>query len=469
MSNEDKKKQQLLAFIENLPERDLRKLAASVELDRMEHKLGLPHNAIMAILRPSLALIRAPRVLTAQRAFFLPAEDMLVNGKPSPKPLGQIDRSTLQPLWKWLTEELKPDGFQALCQDYTKAQLESDDQAIASLSLALWETGAKAFTAALDDIAHNEKALSALADQLGGLERLEDAREIASTLRIAAPLEALKSQLPPKPMVDLNNAQVEEAKKAFHHVYDNLPKDSITLMLALIGRLLRPFPIVKVIGSISRSGDDSLIQRTEMDLIGDIVLNDLETDAEAVEGALDNRNMSNMEVVLRARYFSQGFAQITTGIGITRDGKWGKRLFAMRGRVADALQNRIIKNAEKTVMAALPMRKGTTPNLSAAPDETAFEKAEDCARAIGELHRIGERLGLQSASKSIVATLRKNLENYNDAILKLLPQTPADKQDIAESYLCISVRLVELLTSSDEAETLRRRGMNALAAAARGG
>lgn len=465
MSSEEQKKAQLLAFIENLPERDLRKLAASVELDRMEHKLGLPHNAIMAILRPSLALIRAPRVLTAQRAFFLPAEDMLVNGRPSPKPLGQVDRSTLQPLWVWLTKELKPNGFQALCKEYTKAQLESDDQAIASLSLSLWEASAEAFSTALDVIADDEKALNALADKLGGPDRLEDAREITSTLRIAAPLEALKSQFPPKPMMDLNARQVEDVKKTFHHIYDNQPEDSITLMLALIGRLLRPFPIVKVIGAISRSGDDSMVQRTEMDLIGDIILSDLETDAEAVEGAIDNRDMADMEVVLRARYFSQGFSQITTGIGITREGRWGKRLFAMRGRVADALQARILRHAEKNVMAALPMRKGGVPNLSAAPDEQAFERAEDCARAVGELHQIGERLGLQSAARSCVASLRKNLESYNDAILKLLPKTPEDKQDIAESFLCISVRLVELLTSSVEAETLRRRGMNALAAA----
>lgn len=466
MSSEDKKKAQLLAFIEKLPERDLRKLAASVELDRMEHKLGLPHNAIMAILRPGLALIRAPRVLTAQRAFFLPAEDMLVNGKPSPKPVGKIDRSTLQPIWVFLTKTLKPKGFQELCDNYTQAQLQSDDQAIAALSLEMWAAGASALTAAFAAIEDDEKALNVLADKLGGPDRLADAREIASTLRIAAPLEALKSRLAPKPMMDLSATQVAAAKEAFRQIYDDHPEDALTLMLALMGRLLRPFPIVKVIGVVSRSGDDSLVQRTEMDLIGKIVLDDLETDADAVEGAVSRGDMGDMEVVQRARYFSQGFNQITTGMGITREGKWGQRLFAMRARVADALQERIIKRAEKTIAAALPTRKGSsTPHLATEPDIDNFERAEDCARAIGELNRIGERLGLQSASKTIVGTLRKNLENYSDAILKLLPDAPADKIAIAQSYLCIAVRLVELLTDSEAAETLRRRGMNALSTA----
>ena len=158
----DEKTAQVMAFIESLPEKELRKLAATVELDRTANKLGLPHNAIMALLRPSLALIRAPRALIPQRAFCLPFEDMLINGKPDPRPDGAVDRSSIVPMWKWLTGDLAGNLMQVTCGKYTEAEHEGDDREIRSLSRELWSIGAEALTAGLAELDEDEAKLKAV-------------------------------------------------------------------------------------------------------------------------------------------------------------------------------------------------------------------------------------------------------------------------------------------------------------------
>ena len=66
---------------------------------------------------------------------------------------------------------------------------------------------------------------------------------MASCLRIAEPLEKVKASLPAKPMVDLSRDQMVLAAEAYTSAEEINPADSITLLLALMGRMLRPFPI----------------------------------------------------------------------------------------------------------------------------------------------------------------------------------------------------------------------------------
>ena len=151
MSSTEQQTAQLMSFIKDLPDKELRKLAAAIELDRNDNKLGLPHNAVMAMLRPSLALIRAPRALIPQRAFCLPFEDMLVNQHDDPRLDGQILRASITPMWDWLIKDLEPSLILSTSGRYIQAQKESNDAEINRLSAELWSIGAEALTRGLGE------------------------------------------------------------------------------------------------------------------------------------------------------------------------------------------------------------------------------------------------------------------------------------------------------------------------------
>ena len=100
--------EQLQGFLNQLPEKELKILAAKIELDRGENRFGIPHDAIMALLRPRLAEMRAPRIFTPQRVLCLPFEDMLIFKDPDPKQPGKIARAAIGPMWNLLMDRVKP-------------------------------------------------------------------------------------------------------------------------------------------------------------------------------------------------------------------------------------------------------------------------------------------------------------------------------------------------------------------------
>ncbi|WP_420548648.1 hypothetical protein [Curvivirga sp.] len=455
--------QQLQMLITSLSEKELKKLAAKVELDRGANKLGLPHNAIMQLLRPSLALIRAERVHTPQRIFCLPFEDMLVNGKPDPKPTGHIDRSTIQPMWVWFTKELAKDTYPSLAKEYTDAQREGDDEATLEAAKALWAHGASLMSDALKSVNVNDKAMREMAKKFGGENRLNDVIEMAGCLRIAPFLEHAKSEMRAKPIHDLAEPEILAAKRGYTEIADEVPGDEVYFLLAITARLLRPSSIFQILRTLSRKGDDAMLQKTDIGVVGKIAIDELEETAGKVKRSSAKGEFNEAAVVEDIYFFAQGFKEVTDNMGITRDGEWGQRMFKARAQVSEAIDVKFLRDAEQRIMRALPTKSGgLVPKLAEMPNDHDFEVAERRAQAIHDINAISKQLGNQSNCLAIISKLEKHFENYTTGLLKALPKAPEDLIPTAYAYVHIASRLMELIVGPDEADLLRRRGNAAL-------
>ena len=223
---------------------------------------------------------------------------------------------------------------------------------------------------------------------------------------------------------------------------------------------------MKLIKSITRGADDTKIQLTDLSTPGNLVFDALEKDARAVAEAAQIPATTDHEIIPKVRYFAEGFRTIVESIDIKRGGDWGKRMHACRQQVSEELERRLLREARKVVMKALPTRSGgTVPKLAAEPDDQAFELAEDRAQALGMMMPFADKIGLKGECSAKISEIRKALEKYAEGLLKALPNAPEDKQAIAFAYLCIAVRLIELMENSDEADNLRKRGLLALKSA----
>jgi len=453
--------EQLKAFLTQLPDKELKLLAAKIELDRGENKFGIPHDAIMALLRPRLAEIRAPRIYTPQRLLCLPFEDMLIFQDPDPKETGKIARASIGPMWNLLLE-LLGDQWEPVAESFVTAQKKSDEAGKKSAASQLWHIAAKALKEWDEGLGTDAGEIRAAAKKIGGTKRLEDIREMASVLMIADLIEQMKEQLPRKPIIQLTPEHVTVVKRLYDKVPATAPSHEVYLLLALIGRLLQPFPILRVFRALSRKMDDTLTSNSDLAIAGDIVIGALEKDASAVAEAADAPNATETDVVAKAKRFANAFKGITSDIGIRRDGEWGKRMYGCRGQVSEAVENLVLATAQDVILDVLPGKGNGQPNFSDFPDDQKFETAERRARALGEASRIAEQIGLQSACQSKVNQMRKELEKYGAKIIEKLPKVEAANQAEASAHLATTVRLVELITNADTADLLRRRGNAAL-------
>lgn len=453
--------EQLQQFLNQLPDKELKMLAAKIELDRGENKFGIPHDAIMGLLRPRLAEIRAPRIFTPQRILCLPFEDMLDFRDPDPKETGKIARASIGPMWKLIQDRIKSE-WDPVAAEFVGAQKKGDEDAKNAAASRLWAMAAKTLKEWDQALGNDPGEVRAAAKKIGGTRRLEDIREMACVLEIADIIESLKEQLPRKPILNFTPEQVTIVKRHYDRVGEEAPEHEVYLLLALIGRLLQPFPVLKVFRALSRKLDDTLTSRTDLGVAGDIVISALEKDAEAVAEAAESPNATETDVIAKARRFANAFKGITSDIGIRRDGEWGKRMYGCRGKVSAAVENLVLATAQDVILDVLPKKGAAAPSFTDFPDEKKFEIAERRARALGDAARMAEQIGLQSACQSKVGALRKDLEKYAAKIIERLPKVDPDHKPEASAHLATTVRLVELITNSDTADLLRRRGNAAL-------
>lgn len=468
-SSDAEKLKQLENFLNALPERELRKLAAAIELDRHENKFGLPHDALMRLMRPGLARIRAPRIFTPQRILCLPFEDMLIPRDPDPKEVGRIARASIAPMWAWLTGELMAGRWGPLAAEFVAAQKTGEDDAIRIASDAIWREAHTAMTDVMAPILSDVGEMRKLAKQLGGTRRLEDIREMNSALGLADEARAIKEMLPQKPVLDLTGKQVVEIKRLYQDIAIAKPGEELVFILLVISRLLQPFPILKVFSAMTDRMDDLVAQRKELALAGDKVFEALEEDVSAIESMARDQSSNEEKLIKRAARFAGAFKTIVNEIGIKRDGTWGKRVYGYRGAISKAIENRVLATAPKVVLSALATQKDRSgkvitakPDFSQMPPAALFEEAERRAKAIGEANRIADQIGLSSACQQTIRNLREELDKYAARIIEMLPRAPEEQKGTAAAHLYTTVRLIELITNSDDADLLRRRGNAAL-------
>jgi hypothetical protein len=453
--------EQLQAFLGQLGDQELKTLAAKIELDRGENKFGIPHDAIMALLRPRLAEIRAPRIFTPQRILCVPFEDMLTFTDPDTKETGKIARAAIMPMWTLLMERLG-DRWEPVADAFVRAQKKGDEAALKAAASQIWSMASKELKEWDAGLGKDAGEIRAAAKKIGGTRRLEDFREMASVLAIADIIESMKEKLPRKPILTFTPEHVTIIKRHYDRVGKEAPEHELYLLLALIGRLLQPFPVLKVFRALTRKLDDTLTSKTDLGIAGGIVIQALESDADAVAEAAESPGATEDDVMAKVRRFANAFKGITSDIGIRRDGEWGQRMYGCRGRVSKAVEHLVLNTAQETILSAFPHGGRRAADFSAFPDDDKFEIAERRARALGEASRMAEQIGLQSACQSKVNQLRKDLEQYGAKIIEKLPKTPVDKKAEAAAHLATTVRLVELVTNSDTADLLRRRGNAAL-------
>lgn len=122
VKTDDDVKAELISFFDSLPEAELKNLAAKIEIDRNVHKFGIPHDAIMALLRPSLCIIHAPRIPTPQRALCEPFEDNLINRDGPEKEEGRIARASIAAMYDWLKDDLIPEEYEEISNAFILAE-----------------------------------------------------------------------------------------------------------------------------------------------------------------------------------------------------------------------------------------------------------------------------------------------------------------------------------------------------------
>lgn len=465
--------EELEAFLGSLPGKSAGDLARLIERDRLTGKPGvpLPHEQILASLRPSLrAQGGAERTPTPLRLFCNTFQDLLSMEEPQNKRPGRVARSSIMPIWNWVTTDLMPERAPALEAQIRDAILANDDETRDALVLELQGEASELIAAAvagLEPITEkNPKKRKALSNRLGLERRIDDAAEVAEILKIAEPLGKLQAQLP-RPIADLTDPMLNIIKRSYDWFTEHRPEHAVYVILIVMARLEKPETVLRIGRALSWRMDDTLLSNTDLAITGDLLVGDLERLAASIAQQVREQGPAE-KISTTIKAFTAAFSALTNEIGIRREGRWGKRLLAMRGTISQAMAVELGK-WEKVFGGGLPQARDTrsgfvSPDLRRPPHEERTAALYRFVELLEGVRTSADACAFANEYRSANAGLTKELDQYVSKLYDRLraAEDPELKAN-GVAFHKIAVELTRMVSGEEAASIVMRRGKAAAA------
>ena len=286
---------------------------------------------------------------------------------------------------------------------------------------------------------------------------LADAEEMALLLLTGADVLKIQSVLP-KPVVQLN----EDLLWQLRAIYDELVKrnsDAAPYVAVIaMNRLAKPWEALRLPMMISRQTNDTLISKTDMGLVGEILFARLDDLQKAIM-ATRHPMFEADKLLEQVQSFAELSSAVVKEIEVRRDGEWGQRLLKDRAAVGNVMDG-FMDRAPRELAAALPQQKSSGPKMS------DFSRGPDAEKQALGLRYTRLVVGCRNfaAAASFAAKQKTNYEEmcgylrrHNEDLVKELRGSEPERRANAEAQFDFCVELTHLLFSEEEAELLRRQ------------
>jgi hypothetical protein len=400
-------------------------------------------NPALDLMRPRLAELRPVRRISLSRLFFHPVEDLLDNPDSYRRKINRVSRATLPGAWAAVKGLLDPSLVSA-ANEGLAATSPRDGAALVEVGRPLWAAG----SAALVEVV--ERAQAEMKWRLELFGRDEDVLRQLGTIRevteIGGEIEALKIQLPERPIGELAESHTDTIKAALADVGQESARRAAPLLLVLTSRMMRPGDLLKMLSEVRMGGDSSVRDEVSRDLSGYVVSNLLRQTSE-IERTHEGAEPGISDLALTAERLSEGLNSVNETVQSLRDAAMSDKVKTARTEIGNFVMRSIVGDVDKNVMGLLKAPDGGVPN-----DEQLVQ-AENFALALRRSAKLAGFLGIQREVNAKITQLREDIGRESSTLRKRGDLNG----DEARRQIFGRLRLIEILAGSDEAERLYRQ------------
>jgi hypothetical protein len=401
---------------------------------------------------------RLERTATPLRLFCRPFEDLLDAVPRKQKQKGCIARAHVAPIWLWVTQTLLPAESAAYIANIKQSVLTHSADRTEAYLAAFWPKVCEAIRAVLADPAGRRAAHLAL----NGAAALGDAEEIALLLHAHAEIAEIQKKMPRLvPTLD------ENLLWSLRENYDRLVQSDADaapyVAVIAMNRLARPWEALRLPLSISRRSGDTLISKTDMGLVGEILFARMDGLRDAVMAV--RHPQFDVEALLEN---VAGFAELSSAIvkeiEVRRDGEWGQRLLKERAAVGEVMDG-LMERAPNEIAAGLPLQKGggaKGADFVRPVDPQKAERAQRYARLIMGSRAFAAAASFAARQKEAYDAACAHLTLYNEDVVREMRSAQGERLALVQQQFALSVTLSAILFGEREADLLRRRGRAAM-------
>lgn len=401
-------------------------------------------------IRPRLAQMRPERRPTLKRVLCLPFEDVLEGVGGGEGPLGRIERRVIAPLWGIIedgADRHQLDQLDRMVQEVAPG----DHNALLNIGRRLWPLAAQVLRAAVED----DRSRQALWRRLHGDEGLQrQVIDAAAYLDIGLTIEALKSDLSPRPLPELEDHHIAAIEQAAQAVARQSVTAVYPLLLVAAARLATPADLLRVLNDLDL-GKARREQPALFAQLSGLVVSNLEARSARFDGNADRAGRPTVtpeDVMATAEGLIASVTTTTNVMDRLNEPIYRDRLAAVTSAVGAMVAESVLDTAPQGILTAIPA-PGGPPGV----DEDAQIAAEDHVRALRRCDRLADTLGLRQQVNETIKRMGQGVEARAQALLRDYPQRVGDASaaEAAELTLFYSLRLMELLAGSAKADPLR--------------
>jgi hypothetical protein len=360
---------------------------------------------------------------------------------------GQIEREFVEALWSWAgsgplksEREIAETGFAAEREREPRVAFErvvKHRQELAQAARSALERESGFAPTIRGDVRAQLAAFSAL---LGG-ER-----------EIRARLESWPARV---------KHVVEEHIVAVRELHDALaattPEVEPSLLILVMGRLERPWHVLRMLDRIARTNNDTLIEATEFVAVGEILIDRAEADARCFRPARGEPIHAD-KVLAALERFAGVASGMTEEFQIRRNGRWGSRLYTLKTRAARDLEE-MCKSAMDVVNAVTPRVSHAggkwSADVSRPIDESEIATAAQFARFLRGSKVLDHRAAFAGARTNAMSRIDARLTSQVEALLTLAHS--GESRDEALAHLRALAAVVGEFEGREAGEIVLRR------------
>ncbi|MFM2042337.1 MAG: hypothetical protein RLY86_913 [Pseudomonadota bacterium] len=411
----------------------------------LEHMRDKPEVAgAFAALRPRLVELRPPRRISVSRLLFRPVEDLLDDAEAYQRRLNRISRAVLVPAWRALKERLPRPVVEGV-QGELAGTDSRDLRRLAQVGEPLWAAGAETLTTLMTEARANLKVQVALFGRDDDV--LTQLDTVVDVLRVGPRIETLKLSLPSKPIGDLAESHVDTIKTQLSELGREFPRLTTPVLLVLTSRMKRPGDLLKMLQEVRLGGTPQDKEGLTKDLSGIVVGNLLRQTSDMDR---NSQSASSEDLAATAERLTEGLNSVNDTVLNLKDREMSRKVDGARAEIGDFVKRTIVADVDRTLITSL-----FSPDIAASAGEQV-KKAEQLALALRKSAKLAPHLGIKRDVDSKIAEVRKQVERETEAALRDRDQRTGLVSAEAQRRMFNSLRVIEILAGSDEAERLYR-------------
>jgi hypothetical protein len=452
----------LREYLSELSPESHRTLMRSIDRARERGEYSSIHEIIMDALREVMDLQPGmDRVLSAERAFFMPLEPVMGSISLPEKQVGVIDRESLRPIWIWITRDLAPGRCDEALASLRAAIVEENQQRVAEYAKEFQEAVCMHAEQVIKDLDRSQGSLKRLEGQLGNARVLADLHDIIAFFKQKPTLDKFLAQLPPKMPVGRDGLTM--LKKALSVYSDRPPSDAIYAFAAVQSRLGSPSDLVRFAVFYANSSDPAIIRSTMAGCAVQIALSEAMREIERLRLILaGERDLERVTQSLRT-YHELASAIVRTLDEVPED-PWLKRLTGVRTRASDLL----IKELDPLMyMIRRSVGVMESHGREIVPDKASVDEAVFGLTLFVVARDIISSLAVNAVIKRMEKNIEDALENQGKQAIERLSGTNDENWNAAEARSAAAVKLFGIYFGGAYGATMARRHAATLEARAR--